>query len=127
MSCASSTTAKSNGGCLPLAIADANAVNRPACVVSFRSFNPARTRSKMDHSTARCASGQPGLAAEAGDIAIRLPGFQLPGIHHLFPFGEKKMQAELVPAHGLRCFPSSSRTTSRLASFTGPTVRFVEA
>ena len=42
------------------------------------------------------------LSAEAGDIAIRLPVLQLPGIHHLLPFRQQEMQAELVTAHRIR-------------------------
>ena len=45
---------------------------------------------------------QPRLSAEPRDIAIRLPVLQLPGIDHLLPFGEQKMQAELVAADGTR-------------------------
>ena len=56
-SCASSTTANSNGACLPAANAAASVVNMPACVLSRCAFSPLRTCSKMDHSTARCASG----------------------------------------------------------------------
>ena len=52
-SCASSTTAKSKGGCLLFA----KLVNMPACVMSFCAAKALRTCSKIDHSTARCGSG----------------------------------------------------------------------
>ena len=56
MSCASSTTAKSKTTFLFFKIAAANELNNSACVISLRAFNPARTRSKIDHNTKRCAS-----------------------------------------------------------------------
>ena len=45
---------------------------------------------------------EPSLSAETRDIAILLPVLQLPGINHLLPFGEEKMQAELMSANGTR-------------------------
>src|SRR5207249_4114643 len=46
--------------------------------------------------------GESRLSAQARDIAIRLPAFQLPRINHLFPFCVQKMEAELVIADLLR-------------------------
>jgi hypothetical protein len=57
MSCASSTTAKSKTTFLLFEITAASELNSAACVISFRRFNSARTCSKMDHNTLRCASG----------------------------------------------------------------------
>ena len=102
MSCASSTTAKSKTTFLLFEIAAASEVNSSACVISLRAFSPARTRSKMDHKHLALRLREPRLPAEARDIAIRLPVLQLPRIHHLLPFGEQKMQAELVAADGTR-------------------------
>ena len=70
--------------------------------------------------------GQPGLATEPGDIAIRLPCFQLPGIHHLLPFGEEKMQIELVTAHRLRCFTDQVSHGVATGERHRPAVGFVE-
>ena len=46
---------------------------------------------------------QPGLSAQALDVAIRLPAVQLPRIDHLFPFGKQKGQAELLTGHLAGC------------------------
>ena len=54
MSCASSTTTKSKTTFLLFEITAASELNSSACVISFRLFNSARTRSKMDHNTGRC-------------------------------------------------------------------------
>ncbi len=110
MSCASSTTTKSKGAFLLLAIVAASAVNSSACVISLRVFKSARTRSKIDHSSSALRLGQPGLSAEPCDIAIGLPGLQLPGIDDLLPFGEEKVQAELVPADGAAAVFRSAST-----------------
>jgi hypothetical protein len=59
-------------------------------------FRPSRTRSKIDQSTLRWGFGQPGLSAEAGDIATRFPVCHLPSIDHLLPFGKKEMLTELM-------------------------------
>ena len=50
-SCASSTTAKSKTTILFFEIAVASVLKSAACVINLRAFNPARTRSKMDHNT----------------------------------------------------------------------------
>ena len=47
--------------------------------------------------------GESCLSAQAHDIAIRLPAFQLPRINGLFPFRVQKMEAELVIANLLGC------------------------
>jgi hypothetical protein len=41
---------------------------------------------------------QAGLSAKPSHIAIGVPTRQLPGIDHLFPFGEQEMLTELVTA-----------------------------
>ncbi len=41
-------------------------------------------------------AADPGLAAETRDVAIGLPGLQLPGIDHVGPFGEQEWLGELV-------------------------------
>ncbi len=46
---------------------------------------------------------QPGFATQPCDIAVVRPGGQLPGIDHLIPFGEQKMQAEFMPRHCFGC------------------------
>ena len=109
MSCASSTTAKSNGGFLLLAIAAASVVNSPACVIRFRALQPGTNALEDGPQHRALRLREPGLSAEARDIAIRLPALQLPRIHHLLPFGEQKMQAELVAADGLRRFSQAVR------------------
>ena len=40
--------------------------------------------------------GQPRLSTEPGDVAVGLPGVQLPRINDLLPLGQQEMRAELV-------------------------------
>ena len=63
----------------------------------------ARAR-RWTRAPARWLLGEPRLAAEARDVAIRLPGLELPGIDDLFPFGQQEAQAERVARHGCRGF-----------------------
>jgi hypothetical protein len=69
---------------------------------------------------------QPCLSAEARDIAVRLPALQLPRIHHLLPFGEQKMQAELVATHGFGGFLHQLAHDLAAGNCRLPDVRFVE-
>ena len=83
-------------------ITAASEVNSSACVISLRALQPGTNalEDRPQHRALRLR--EPRLSAEPRDIAIRLPVLQLPRIHHLLPFGEEKMQAELVAAHGAR-------------------------
>lgn len=47
--------------------------------------------------------GQTRLAAKAADVAIRLPGVELPGVDHLLPLGQQEVRAELVARHFPGC------------------------
>jgi hypothetical protein len=44
--------------------------------------------------------GEPGAAAEAGNVAIAFPGVELPGIDHVFPFSEQEAGCEFVVRGG---------------------------
>jgi len=37
-----------------------------------------------------------GFASQSANVPVCFPGFQLPGVHHLLPFGQQEMQTELM-------------------------------
>src|SRR6266571_947168 len=71
--------------------------------------------------------GESCLSAQSGDIAIRLPAFQLPRINHLFPFRVQKMEAELVSADFFRCLSQQLKNDLAGRELRLAEVRLVEA
>ena len=62
---------------------------------------------------------QPGFTAQPSNVPVCLPGLKLPGIHHLFPFAQEKVQTELVALNSggrLRYKPTDDLAGSHLRS-----------
>jgi hypothetical protein len=120
MSCASSTTAKSNGGLWLAASAVASAVNMAACVKMPRSLICLCNRSKMDHKIARCASGSRVLRPSR---ATSRYAAQLSNCHASTTCSHsvnRKCGLNLWALTASDAARRSSFTSSRLARFTGP-------
>ena len=86
----------------------------------------ARAPARRSTTAPRAAPPAAASCGRGGDVAIRLPGVQLPGIDDLLPFGRQEVQAELVPADGRRCLAQQRVDVLRDASRHRPELRLVE-
>ena len=115
-----STTTKSNAECLFLVSAAARVVNIPAWVVSLLLISPTRICSKIDHSTARWASGnlvlRPKRATSRYASLVSNCQASTTCSHSV----SKKCRLNLCPPTAFDAPLICSRTDSRLASVIAP-------
>ena len=105
----------------------ASGVNISASVMQASRLRALRERARRSTTAPRAGFREAGLPAEARDVAVGLPGLELPGIDHLLPLGQEEVRAEPVLAD-LRAAAScsSSEPGSRSANCGCPKCSLVE-